>query len=276
MTATAYALPEFARDLERGAFDPARPETFWNCEASLRRLLEAGGPAAWLNRELSALAKDPYYLGDWHAGEVVLQRASSWTLSIVLLDSPRRYIHALPYLALYSPLGGRLEATRYRLPEAYGNDVFDPSLRLQREGQVGAAKGELLRIESDRFAYDFDIRQPVPILRLASATLLPLEWLFSKSTLQAWQANDADLRFTQLRVGAYVAGRLAHQSSIEALRRLSTHAHHAVRWAAIQSLGRLDRAEALARIRNALSDPHPHIRRAAQKTLDQLERRAAR
>jgi hypothetical protein len=276
MTTTGYALPDFARDIER-AFEPGRPESFWNCEAALRRLLEAGGPAAWLNRELAALAQDPYYAGDWHAGEVALQRTPCWALSLVLLDGPRRYIHALPYLALYSPLGGsRLEATRYRLPEGYANDVFDPSLRLRKEGQVSAGTGELLRIESDRFAYDFDIRQPVPVLRLASNTLLPLEWLFSKSTLQAWQANDADLRFTQLRVGAYVAGRLAHQSSIEALRRLSTHSHHAVRWAAIQSLGRLDRAEALARIRDALADPHPHVRRAAQKTLDQVERRAAR
>ncbi|MGH6629313.1 MAG: HEAT repeat domain-containing protein, partial [Burkholderiales bacterium] len=128
----------------------------------------------------------------------------------------------------------------------------------------------------DQYAYDFQVPQPIPVLRFASASLRPMEWLFSKNTLQAWQANDADLSSTQLRVAAYVLGKLAHHSSVGPLRQLASHPHHAVRWAAIQNLGRLSRSEALLKIREAVNDPHPHVRRAAQKTLDQLERKTPR
>ncbi|MGH8222056.1 MAG: HEAT repeat domain-containing protein [Woeseiaceae bacterium] len=272
MARSQYQLADFAQDIE-SRYKTSEPETFWRCEEPIVRFLSEGAVSQWLNQQLRSLIGDDRHLGDWSATEAILHRSNAWTFSVSVFDTPRRFIHALPFLALYAPLDGELTCERYRLPEGYRNDVFDPGLRLEAAGTVRAGRGEVLRLETDRYAYDFHVPRPLTVLRFVSAPLRPMEWLFSKSTLQAWQANDADLSSTQLRVAAFVLGKIAHQSSIGPLRQLAAHPHHAVRWAAIQSLGRLSRSEALVKIREAVNDPHPHVRRAAQKTLDALERR---
>lgn len=275
MAPSQYSLADFSRDVE-SRFKASDPATFWLCEQPVQRLLAEGVLARWANEQLKGVIADPNHLGDWSSTEVVLHRGTGWTISISAFDSTRRFIHALPFSAIYAPLDSELTGDRYRLPESYRNDVFDPSVRLEQAGKVQARRHEPLRLETDTYAYDFQISKPTPVLRFASATQRPLEWLFSKSTLQAWQANDADLSSTQLRVASYVLGKIAHQSSVAPLRSLSSHPHHAVRWAAIQNLGRLSRSEAMVKIREAVNDAHPHVRRAAQKTLDQLDKKTQR
>ena len=275
MDAHSYRLPDFVREVN-ARFRFSHPETLWSCTETLYRYLRGGGIDEFLAHQLQQLRSNPHFLGDWAAQEIVIHREPAWTLSIAILDAPRRYIHALSELACYVPLDGDgLAADRYALPPGYRNEVFDPAITLEKAGEVSARQGEILALETDRYAYDFRIRQATPILRLMTAPLKPLEWLFSKATLQAWQANDADISSTQLRVAAYVLGKIAHQSSVTPLKNLAAHPHHAVRWAAIQNLGRLNRSEALVKIREATKDPHPHVRRAAQKTLDQLEKKPA-
>jgi hypothetical protein len=275
MVSSRYRLADFVQEVE-SRYKAAQPETFWLCERAIGRLLAEGALEDWFNQQLRSLVADPQHVGSWTATEAILHRGSGWTVSVAIFDTPRRFIHALPFLAFYLPLASELTGSRYRLPEAFRNDVFDPGLRLEPAGSVSAPRGQPLRLETDRYTYDFNVPHPLPVLRFASASLRPQEWLFSKSTLQAWQANDAELSSTQLRVAAYVLGKIAHHSSVAPLRDLAAHPHHAVRWAAIQSLGRLSRTEALAKIRDAVNDPHPHVRRAAQKTLDQLDRKPPR
>jgi len=269
-----YQLTDFVSEID-SRYKVAEPETFWLCEQPMQRLLAEGLISRWINEQLRQLASDHQHLGDWSATEAVLHRGNGWLLSVAIFDSPRRFIHALPFSAFYAPFA-ELTGERYRLPAGFRNDVFDPGLRLEPAGTVKVDPNGLLRLETDQYAYDFQITQAIPVLRLVSASLRPLEWLFSKTTLQAWQANDAELSSTQLRVAAYVLGKIAHQSSIGALLELASHPHHAVRWAAIQNLGRLSRTEALAKIREAMNDVHPHLRRAAQKTLNQLDKRTQR
>lgn len=271
MASLSYSLADFVRDIE-SRYKPAEPETFWQCEQFPRRVLDEGLLSRWVNEQLRSVVKDPEHLGDWTATEAVLHRGKGWTISIAIFDSSLRFIHALPFLAFYAPLDGELAGERYRLPAGYRNDVFDPNLKLEAAGSVKVGRGELLRLETNQYAYDFHIPRPLPVLRFASASLRPLEWLFSKTTLQAWQANDADLSSTQLRVASFVLGKIAHHSSVAPLKKLSSHPHHAVRWAAIQNLGRLSRSEALVKIREAVNDPHPHVSRAAQKTLALLDK----
>ncbi len=276
MAPNPYGSADFLRDVQ-ARFILSQPESFWACEEYLRRFLDNDGATQCLNHELRKLVADEHYLGDWLPNDVVLCRGSGWSLSVALLDGSKRYIHALPFQAMYAPLDeARLTGDRYLLPPEYRNEVFDPTVRLEPAGTVSAGRHEIIALHSDQYAYDFQVQKPQAVVCLATTVLRPLEWLFSKGTLQAWQANDADLGFTQLRVAANVLGRIAHQSSIGPLRQLATHPHHAVRWAAIQNLGRLNRSEALVKIREAVNDPHPHVRRAAQKTLDALERRTTR
>jgi hypothetical protein len=272
---STYRLADFVGEIE-SLYKAAEPESFWLCEDAVRRLLAGNTLNDWIKQELRSLISNPYHVGDWSSSEVVLHRGKTWTLSVSILDAPKRFIHVLPFLAIYAPVDSSLTGNRYRLPDVFRNDVFDPGVRLEPAGVVSANPREPLRLETGRYAYDFNVAGPLPFLRFATVPLRPLEWLFSKSTLQAWQANDAEVSFTQLRVAAYVLGKIAHDSSVRPLRDLAAHPHHAVRWAAIQNLGRLSRTEALAKIRDAINDPHPHVRRAAQKTLDQLDRRNPR
>jgi hypothetical protein len=275
MAASPYHLADFVREIE-SRYKAAEPETFWLCAEPIQRLVTSEILSHWINGQLRSLIDDPQHLGDWSAIEAVLHRGKEWTASVALFDTPRRFIHSLPFLAFYVPLDSALAGERYSLPAGFRNDVFDPSLRLEPAGSIRVERNELLRLETAHYAYDFHIPRPLPVLRFVSRTLRPLEWLFSKNTLQAWQANDAELSSTQLRVAAFVLGKIAHHSSIAPLRQLGSHPHHAVRWSAIQNLGRLSRSEALAKIREAVDDPHPHVRRAAQKTLDQLDKRTRR
>lgn len=273
MAAPPDPLVEFVAEVRR-RFDSRDPQTIWECAPALRRFIKRGGITACVNAELARLKADSYYLGDWLPNEIFLHRCAGHELSVALFDTPSRYIHVLPFLGTYVPLAGVVTHTRYRLPAEYRNDVFNPALQLTVDSSGVSSALEFMQIDSAHYAYDIKVSAPTPILRFVTNSVRPLEWLFSRTTLQAWQANDADLGYTQLRIAAHVLGQIAHQSSIEPLRGLTKHAHHAVRWAAIQNLGRLNRSEALKKVRDAVHDPHPHVRRAAQKTLDRLERRA--
>lgn len=272
MGISGYSLRQFSSDLD-STYRVGEPESFWDCEPFMARLVKNNLLQVLINERLRMLLGTPRADQEVQIKEIVLHRTEHWSLSICLFDLPHRYIHALPYRSFWSPIGQTLKAYVYRLPESFLNEVFDPSVQLEPSGPVTVEPSGILRFDSDRFAYDVQVPRPMCVLRLSTIAVRPLEWLFSKTTLQAWQANDADLAFTQLRVAATVLGKIAHQSSIEPLKQLAAHKHYAVRWAAIQNLGRVSRSEALLKIREAVNDDHPHVRRAAQKTLDVLNRR---
>lgn len=270
--AQPYSPADFVQEVQ-SQYSTIEARTFWACEPLLQRFLAEGVAERWLNDQLARLANSGSDAIAWQAKEAQVHRGEGWVLSLAVLDTPRRFIHVAPYLAFYAPLKGELTGDRYRLPVGFKNDVFDPNVRLEPPERLTVTSRNILRLDSTQFAYDFNITRPVPIVRFTSRYIQPMEWLFSKTTLQAWQANDADLHYTQLRVATQVLGKIAHQSSLEPLLKLSNHSHHAVRWAAIQNLGRINRTVALARVREAATDPHPHVKRAAEKTLQQLNSR---
>lgn len=273
MTSPDPRIAEFAARVQPCLRRDA-PEAFWDAEPALQALLSSGYVTDALNRELAALREEPTYFGSWRPAEWLLHRGPGYALAVARFEQNRRFVHALPFYGMLSPLGGdRLRYLRYRLPSNYDNPVFTPGLVLEPDGDGSVGAGEILRLHSNRLAYDFQLPEPVLVLKLSTAAIRPLEWLFSRDQLQSWQANDADLSYTQLRVAADVLGKVAHQSSLPALKLLCGHPHHSVRWAAIQSLGRLSRSEALSQLQLALQDSHPHIRRAAQKTLDQIQKK---
>jgi hypothetical protein len=267
--AQASSLPRFLARVEQ-QFRIDRLESFWTLQEDFRELAGSGFAAARINEELARVVDNPSHMGDWRPNQCMIHRGRDYSLSLCLIEENRRYIHSSAAFAMCAPVGSESLAYRvYRLPEEYHNAVFDSSIALEPAGTGITAPGGVLLMQSDRFVYDFQVGHSVTVLKFATASIQPLEWLFSKDTLHAWQANDSELAWTQLRVAAYILGRLAEPSSLEPLQELSSHPHHAVRWAAIQNLGRLSRRAAVARLRKAVNDPHPHVRRAAVKTLQQ-------
>lgn len=266
-------LAAFVSRVERD-FDRNRIETFWHLEPHLLDLVGSGYACRALNNELQNLLRDSEFIGDWHSNQLVLHRGQSFALAVWLFDKPRQYIHSLPYYGMYIPLGKEvLQYDMYRLPEGYDNQVFDPNIKLEPIGSERITSGDVLRLQTDAVVYDFRVSAPVAVLKLTTAPFHTLEWLFNRESLFAWQANDSALTASQLRVAAYVLGKLANPTSIEPLSSLTSHAHHSVRWAAIQSLGRISRTAALQKLTIAVNDPHPHVRRAAVRVLAQLSAR---
>ncbi|MDT0496077.1 HEAT repeat domain-containing protein [Algiphilus sp. W345] len=269
MTKGEHALAALVESAE-SVFRPEAPESFWDCRAAFQAFVDSSFLRDEINRQLIQQRARPDFVGSWFSREWVLHR-ERFLLSVSLHEEPQRYIHALPTLAFYALLSGEsVDYDVYRLPDSYRNDVFDPSLHLEPVESRRLRCGEVLSIESDRFVYDFRFRQPTLLLKLVTPPIRTLEWLFSRDRLQAWQANDADLSFTQLRVAATVLGRFAHHSSIDPVEKLTKHPHHAVRWAAIQNLARLYRLAAIQALEAATHDRHPHVQSAARKALQAI------
>jgi hypothetical protein len=264
-------VAEFLRDV-KDAYQPSDPTSFWACEPIFRKLASSGFLTDIVNEALNDLRKEPAFPGNWLANELVLHRGGGFALSVSISDGLQRYIHSLPYYGMHAaigPLGFRCDV--YQLPDTYRNDIFDSNIKLQFVETIVTQPNDVLLLRSGKFVYDIRPHHPTPILKFMTAVLQPMEWLFTRSGLQAWQANDSDLTFTQLRVAADVLGRFAHHSSLAPLKHLARHPHHAVRWTAIQNIGRISRTEALVALRQAANDSHPHVQRAAQKTLEKLK-----
>src|SRR5262245_59695910 len=118
MATSNNSLADFVKEVS-WHFVASKPESVWQCDAELPRLLESGGIQQWFNAELAALGSDYQHFGNWTAKEVVLHKGQGWTLSIALLDAPHRFIHALSFLAIYVPLTDDLQGERYRLPAGF-------------------------------------------------------------------------------------------------------------------------------------------------------------
>ena len=185
--AQPYRPEDFVHEVE-SQFLTIEAATFWACEPLLRRFLAEGVAERWLTEQLRQLAGSEDDLGAWQPKEAQVYRGEGWQLSLAVLETPQRFIHLAPYLAFYSPLNGELTVDRYRLPPRFRNDVFDPSMRLGPPERITVPSREILRLDSTQFAYDFQISEPVPVVRFTSRNLHSLQWLFSKDTLQAWQA----------------------------------------------------------------------------------------
>ena len=262
------SLDDLVERIDRD-FDREHLASFWTLEPLLAAFVQHQHAAALVNRELQQLCRDPSYMGDWRPNQLMLHRGRGFALSIWWFERERRYLHTMPYLGYYVPLGrDPLRCTRYALPGAYDNAVFDPGLRIERIGRRNVQPLQILPLHGDRDVYDFHVDRPVPVLKLTTAAFHSLEWLFDRDTGYAVQANDSELSATQLRIAAYLLGQLGDAQSLGPLQGLLRHRHHAVRWAAIQGLGRLDADAARAALRQAVQDEHPHLRRAAQRTLD--------
>lgn len=246
-------------------------ESFRKCEGAFQELIDSNFEADLFNAELRSLLKDPAFRGDWRPMQLRIVSGRVFNLSISLIDASRRYIHSTPFNAMFSPIGTEpLEYDQYSLPRGFSDDVFDPSLRLTYVSSGCVNPREIKFFDGSRFAYDFKINKPVLTVMFYTASFATLEWLFSKENLHAWQANDAEIGSTQLRVACNILGRLAHQSSLDPLLQMVKHPHHSVRWAAIQNIGRLNREEAIKALQEASRDPHPHVRAAARKSLQRL------
>jgi hypothetical protein len=143
----------------------------------------------------------------------------------------------------------------------------DHGIELQETRQLVAGTSIHLveGIDLARFA---SCSQPTPVLSLnAHRSSVRLCWDYDVRTGKAISCCYADPAASQME---FLLGVIAHQDrldQIEFVREALTHRVHAVRWAAVKALWKLDVDSAVAATRACLEDAHPHVRRAAERTL---------
>ncbi|MCX7070416.1 MAG: HEAT repeat domain-containing protein [Gammaproteobacteria bacterium] len=258
----------FAEQVDK-RYQPGQPASFWDCEPLFRHLLDPQFAESVINDALRDMVDDPRRTGNGGNQAMSLARTPHWNLALHLLTRPRRYLHSNASHALAAPMGGQmLETERYQLPAGFRNEVFDPSCKLERAGSRTVPPGHVLALHADGVIHDYRIATPMLLLIFETAPIAVLEWRFSRDTLHAWQFVEADREVSDLKAAAWLAGRLAHQTSLKPLKALTGHGDPGVRWAALQSIGRLSRSEVRKLLAQALDDPHPLVRRAARQALE--------
>src|SRR5688572_9994754 len=116
----AFANSELASFLGevRQIYKPEAAGSFWHCEPLLERLLKSSFLPEVINEELGRITKRDGEPDSWLANELVLHRGAGFALSLSIFDAPQRYIHSLPYYAMYAAVGTTdLFCNVYRFPD---------------------------------------------------------------------------------------------------------------------------------------------------------------
>jgi hypothetical protein len=164
-----------------------------------------------------------------------------------------------------------VEVIRYRVSANIDLDVFDPTALLVELDRRAAGGDPIWERRADRLVHDYRAAAPFARLCLALRPSTGQAWVFDRATLRAsfpmLGSRDDSGSIALCRIVAA----LAEHRALPMLLDLAAHPSHAVRWAAIQAIGKLDGAEARRLLDRAATDPHPHIRAAAQRTLSRLD-----
>lgn len=247
------------------------PETFWDVQPFFQDLLTTNLVEAFVEHELRAVAGTPlHFMGRSSELHTPLVETAAYALTLrfrspqALVPQPVVSIAEHTLLAAWS---GRVDVETFTLAPPFRNEVFDRSQRLVPTRSIALVPGMVVRFESPAEAFRLHLEQPAILLQLQSATVASLRWMFDPDTLEPVRASAARLSSSRLQFTCHALAALGSPRSIPALKRLTTHPEHYVRWAAVQSLCAISRDDGLECLRRASEDDHPHVRRAAEQTL---------
>jgi hypothetical protein len=267
------AIPALARFCEQAEalVRADDPETFWDVEPFFQELLATDVVEAFVAYELDAIARRPFHFligsSEFHAP---LVETASYALVVKVL--PPEALASAPVVSLTEHMllavwDGPVEVERLALQRPFRNDVFDRSARLVAMPSTTLVPGMVARFRSPSEAFRLRLERPAVLIQLQSATVASLRWVFSPDTLEPVRAAAARLSSSRLQFTCHTLAALGSPTSIPALKKLTAHPEHYVRWAAIQSICAISRDDGLECLRLASEDDHPHVRRAAEKTL---------
>lgn len=160
----------------------------------------------------------------------------------------------------------------YRLVDGADFDVFDATLKLRHDGVGTVANGALLYVDARcRFPH-FPERPDAIYVALGSAPVNAQVVSFDPLTLAPLGASMASDDASALCVMLGLLDPALPGYPTGAVKDLTGHPDHHVRWAAATALGRYERGVALDIVRTlAAQDPHRFIRAAARRTLQLCE-----
>jgi hypothetical protein len=199
---------------------------------------------------------------------IVLIRNAQFTMHVRTHRRPNPTIHSVS-AAFVSVLLGEapITVTRYRPARKIDYDIFEPGVELIEEAQRPYDGRFVAADPAVHTISEWHSPEPFLELRLALGSTVSQIWHFDRATRCSIFASLSNMKLTGLVTLARTFAALDDHRSLPFLKNLTSHESHIVRWTAIQSIGKLDRAEALVCLEAAASDSHPHIRTSAAKIL---------
>lgn len=272
------ALTDFGERL-RPCWDWHVPDSFWACEAPLGALIQSDFLAELLESQLTA------YL-EFDALPVIQCGSSSYAqlglpnglqLDILYLEEGRsdRDLQSQPYNILlgFKSLDDRsfVEIELFEYPGQYRNEIYDPHTRLIPLGKTKLRGSSIQRVIAGRNAFRIAaVRGPVLLVLLKSPPAMDFSWTYDRESLTATVGMVPQMQAYRLYYAAKLLGQITRKKSIASLLALSHHSAHFVRWAALQSLFKVDFEAAVKRLKSATEDEHPSVSRAARQASERL------
>ena len=254
--------------IEQACSDGLTENNYAACLAAFEEFLAAGCISRLLNAELQEMYdNEAADRQSWNAGQYVIQANERYSLHLATHRRSPTFLYSATSVGMVSPLGTKPVAyDRYRLPDGWCNEIFDPSVRPRLVESAVAKPGEIIQFHSGDII-DLKFDGEACLAKFFSTDFDAVMWSFDRHSLEPLHAYSADMEST---IYTYMAEALAEfggQRAIPGLTCLSTHPVHYVRWKAIQMLGRVCQASTVSALEAASNDPHPHVRNAAQKSL---------
>jgi hypothetical protein len=274
-------MPNFREYMRRieAIFDPTRPETLLDGADTLTELVSTGALTAHFNETLhfdSGLLDENSFLSN---GTVFLYKGEYFALAMEMLSQNTKYLYYQPSHSITVVINdGEIDVRRFKLDPVPGaGGITKATVLREAEGRI-IRRGEPWCRDGRTDVDDVVLPTPtpVPVVRLVSLSVGKLEWAFERDTLRPWNAMAVHHEGTYLASLINLLGTLRNGSSLVPLQEAADQAaEHYVRWAAVKSLGRIDRSAAIAALRGRLQDPHPEVRQAATRTLARYDTAAA-
>ena len=226
-----------------------------------------------INSEISRILINPFDAPTgWDTNQILLEVNKNFSLGISILHvSPPHLLNSVAN-AVYKVAGKTsFKHVLYKLPETFQREVFDPELRPVTARANHLAPGEVLRIRAGVDLIDWQIQEPVVLLRFITAPQDAIQWTFRKDPIRPWFVASVDPDATQLSGLFSYFEAMSYEPAAIPITNLLGHRNHQVRWQATKALWKIDQNLGMQALRAALADPHPHVRNAASKTLAKFD-----
>jgi hypothetical protein len=241
--------------------------------AALRAFVASGRLAAVIHDVMAAQQRNAFSAGEdgIDEGALVLARSPRFVLSAQTVHRAADHLQICGTDNLVALVSSTpVMVSRYRIAADVDLDVFEPGAPLAMLDRRPHDGEPIWQRRTDRIAYDYESAAPFVKLCLGLRPSAGQRWLFDRSTLRAsypvLESAEASGSITLCQMVAALTERRALPMLLE----LTEHASHAVRWSAIQAVGKLNGREGRRLLGRAVTDAHPHIRAAASRALARL------
>jgi hypothetical protein len=251
-------------------------ESNLSCPTSLGRIISDMIASGAVGRHVSGLLREiaggnPKHLRETNVTEMALHRSPDFLLYV------RRFGGAVDHVSELSGTEDYLRTVARSGVSVIGSAapvmierlcLSDDRARLIRGERRRHDGGPIFEtLGSDIIEDIVPVEGPVWMVRLNHGPIAHETSFYDRVTLERAFTAAAHGELSSLVSLCQVFGASRDRAALDYLEQLSRHDAYFVRWAAIQSAGRIDGAAARTMLASALDDPHPAIRSSAGRAL---------